>query len=135
MKKYLPAYFAMALLMILLDFIWLGTLAKPIYQQGIGNLMATQPNLIFAALFYIIYVYGLLVFALRPHAALKGFSKTAVTAALFGFIVYASYDLTNLAVLKNWPVDLALIDITWGVFISTVSTVAGKFVFDRLNIN
>lgn len=131
MKKYLVAYFSIAVVMIVLDFFWLAVVAQPIYQQGIGHLMAAQPNLLFAALFYIIYVLGLMVFTINPYASKPGVGKTAHTAALFGFFVYAAYDLTNLALLKSWPINLAAIDIVWGVFISTISATIGKFILDR----
>lgn len=132
MKRYLAAFIAIAFIMIVLDFIWLGTVAQPIYQQGVGHLMAAEPNLLFAALFYIVYSLGLIVFTVAPYAFKKGLRKTAFRAVLFGFFVYASYDLTNLALLKNWPVDLALIDIAWGMFISCISASLGKWVLDKL---
>lgn len=132
MKRYLAAFLTIAIVMVALDFIWLGTVAEPIYHRGIGHLMATEPNLLFAALFYVVYVFGLIVFTLAPYAFKKGLRKTAFRAALFGFFVYASYDLTNLALLKNWPVNLAAIDITWGIFISCISATIGKWMLDRL---
>ena len=132
MKRYLAAFISMAIVMIALDFIWLGTIAQPLYQQGVGHLMAAQPNLLYAGLFYLVYVLGLIIFTIAPFAFKKGLRRTAFRAMLFGFFVYASYDLTNLALLKNWPLDLALIDISWGIFISCISASVGKFVLDKL---
>ncbi len=131
MKKYFAAYLSIAIVMVVLDFIWLAIIAEPIYKSGIGHLMASKPNLLFAGLFYMVYVLGLIMFSIKPYASNPGLRKTTVTAATFGFFVYASYDLTNLALLKNWPLNLALIDIAWGVFISSVSATVGKFVLDR----
>ncbi len=133
MKKYFAAYVAIALVMVVLDFIWLTVIAEPIYQRGIGHLMASQPNLIYAALFYMVYVLGLVIFSIKPYASNPGLRKTTIAAATFGFFVYASYDLTNLALLKNWPINLAVIDIVWGVFISSISATTGKFVLNRFS--
>lgn len=119
--------------MLVLDIIWLSMLAKPMYQQGIGHLMAAQPNLIFAALFYVVFVFGLMWFAVKPNRHVKGIKSTFIAAAIFGFFVYASYDLTNLALLKDWPLQLSLIDIAWGTLLSGISASAGKLVFNRFN--
>ena len=131
MKKYFAAYISIAIVMVVLDFIWLAIIAKPLYQSGIGHLMAPEPNLVFTVLFYLIYVLALIIFSIKPYASNPGLRKTTFAAAVFGFFVYAAYDLNNLAVLKDWPVDLALIDILWGVFISSISATVGKFVLDR----
>lgn len=131
--KYLPAYFTIIVLMFLLDIVWLSVLAKPIYQRGIGHLMAAQPNLIYASLFYLVYALGLMWFALIPNRHYKSLKSTFVAAAAFGFFVYASYDLTNLALLNGWPLSLSLLDITWGTLLSGVSATAGKWMFNRFN--
>ena len=133
MFKFLPAYFGTIIVMFVLDIIWLSVLAKPIYQQGIGHLMAAQPNLLFAALFYAVFVFGLIWFAVAPNVHVAGIKGTFIAAAISGFFVYASYDLTNLALLKDWPLRLSLIDIAWGTLLSGISASAGKFMFDRFN--
>ena len=130
--RYLGTYAAIAVVMIALDLLWLGVIAKPLYQQGIGHLMAERPNVPVAVLFYALYALGLLLLAVLPNAAEPGWSKTLVTAALFGFFAYATYDLTNLATLKGWPVGLSLLDMAWGTFVSTASAAAGKFALDRM---
>lgn len=129
--KYAAAYAATALVMVALDLLWLGVIAKPLYQHGIGHLMLERPNMAVAVLFYAVFALGLVVFAVAPTAADPGWTRTALWAALFGFFAYATYDLTNLAVLRGWPVWLALIDMAWGTFISAVATAAGKLAFDR----
>ena len=131
MLKYLPAYLTTLIIMLVVDIIWLSVLAKPIYQQGIGHLMASQANLYYASLFYLIYVFGLVKLAVAPYTLIKGIKNSFITGAGVGFFVYASYDLTNLALLKDWPLSLSLLDITWGTFISGASAAAGKWVFDR----
>ncbi len=131
MMKNLVAYAAIALVMVVLDMLWLGFIAKPLYQQGIGHLMAERPNVPVAVLFYAVYAVGLLVFAVLPHAADVGWTKTALSAALFGFFAYATYDLSNLATLKGWPVGMSLLDMAWGSAVSAVSGMAGKAALDR----
>ncbi|MEI7466092.1 MAG: DUF2177 family protein [Burkholderiales bacterium] len=131
MNKYLSAYLATAVVMIALDMLWLGVIAKPLYQQGLGHLMAERPNVVAAVAFYVLYTLGLLLFTILPNAADPGWLKTTTTAAMFGLIAYATYDLSNLATLKDWPVGLSLIDMAWGATISAVSATAGRIAWDR----
>lgn len=133
MNRFLTAYLVIILMMCGLDFIWLNSIAKPIYEEGIGHLMAAQPNLIFAGLFYIVYTFGLMRFAVMSNIAKHGLKSTFVAAATFGFFVYASYDLTNLALLKDWPLKMSLVDITWGTLLSGISASVGKLEFNRYN--
>jgi uncharacterized membrane protein len=121
--------------LVVLDLLWLAVIAKPLYQQGIGHLMAERAHLPSAIVFYFMYVAGLMVFAVVPHEAVSGWRGTAVSGALLGFFAYATYDLTNLAVLKGWPLGLSLIDMTWGTFVTTAASVAGKLALDRFATN
>jgi uncharacterized membrane protein len=131
--KFLPAYLATIIFMFIIDLIWLSQLAKPLYQAGIGHLMAAEPKLGFAALFYLVFVFGLIWFAVRPNIATKGLKSCFIAGAMFGFFIYASYDLTNLALLKDWPLGLSLIDMTWGTSLSGACAAFAKLVFDRFN--
>ncbi len=126
MTRYLAAYLATAAVMLALDLLWLGVVAKAMYQQGIGHMMAEQPRLAVAALFYAVFAAGLVVFAVVPPPGQPGYGRVALLGALFGFFAYATYDLTNLATLKDWPVRLALVDMAWGTAVSAVSAVAGR---------
>ncbi len=134
MFKWIATYLGMIVFMFVIDLIWLSVIAKPVYQQGIGHLMAAEPNLIYAGLFYLVYVLGLLWFAIKPNSALPGIKRVFVAGATVGFLVYASYDLTNLALLKDWPLGLSLMDISWGTLLSGISASVGKMIFDRLNV-
>ena len=127
---YLASYAGTATAMVALDMLWLGLIATPLYQQGIGHLMADAPNVPVAVLFYTVYALGLVIFVVSPHTGGAGWRKTLTMAALFGFFAYATYDLTNLATLRNWPVSLTLIDLAWGIFVSTASAAAGKAAMD-----
>ena len=133
MLKFLPAYITVIIAMFVLDLIWLSQIAQPLYQAGIGHLMAAEPKLGYAALFYLVFVFGLMWFAVRPNVAAQGLKSAFMAGAVFGFFVYASYDLTNLALLKDWPLKLSLIDMTWGTILSGICAAIGKFVFDKTN--
>jgi uncharacterized membrane protein len=126
MNKYLAGFTAVALVMVALDMLWLGVIAKSIYQEAIGHLMADKPGVAAASAFYAIYAMGLVVFVLVPHVDETLWGHTLLMGALFGFCAYATYDLSNLSTLKNWPVKLTLIDLCWGTLISAVAAGAGK---------
>ena len=131
MHKYLTAYGATALIMVVLDALWIGLVAKTLYQQGIGHLMAENPRLIVAALFYAVFVVGLVIFVVAPGGQTSSWQRTVLRGALFGFFTYATYDLTNLSTLKDWPIGMSLIDIAWGATVSAASGAAGKYGFDH----
>ena len=131
MSKYFATYAATFGVMVVLDMVWLGVVAKSFYQEGIGHLMAEKPVFSVAAVFYAVYAIGLVFFAVVATESAPGYAKTALYGGLFGFFAYATYDLTNLATLKNWPVGLALLDMAWGTVVSAVSAVAGKAALDR----
>jgi uncharacterized membrane protein len=126
MNKHLAGYLAAVFMMVALDMLWLGLIAKAKYQQAIGHLMAEQPRLLAAWAFYVLYAAGLMIFAVVPHAEDPAWGKTVWMGALFGFFAYATYDLSNLATLRNWPFGLTLIDMAWGALLSAAATAAGK---------
>ena len=130
MNKYLAAYAGTAIVMVALDMLWLGVVAKPMYQQGIGHLMAERPNVGVAALFYLLYALGVVIFAVTPQQGGSSWPVTLTMAALFGFFAYATYDLTNLATLRDWPLRLSLIDLAWGTVVSTAAAAGGKSAMD-----
>lgn len=131
MSKLLITYLSTTAVMVIIDLAWLGFIAKPMYQQAIGHLMAEKPNIAAAIAFYALFPIGLMIFAILPEAADRGWQQTALLGALFGFFTYATYDLTNLATLKNYPWSLAVADIFWGSLVSAASATAGKLVFDQ----
>lgn len=128
--KYAAAYAGTLVVMAALDAVWLGLIAKPLYQQGIGHLMADEPNLRVAALFYLMYPVGLVIFAVSPQSGGAGWGTTLALAALFGFFAYATYDLTNLSTLRGWPLGLSLIDVAWGTCVSAAAAAGGKAALD-----
>jgi uncharacterized membrane protein len=131
MTKYLASYAAAALLMLALDGLWLGLLAKDFYQQGLGHLMADSPRWLPALLFYGLYPMGLLYFAVLPQSQDAGLAQSLLRGALFGLLAYGTYDLSNLATLKGWPVQVAVVDMAWGTLASCLATLAGRLALDR----
>ncbi|MBT2537888.1 DUF2177 family protein [Arthrobacter sp. ISL-69] len=111
-----------------IDAIWLKTM-NPFYRGQIGELLADRPNLGYAVVFYVIYIAGIVFFALRP--ALDGGSWLSAVGygAALGAFAYATYDLTNAATLKTWPLQLIVVDILWGAALTALATLAGWLVF------
>lgn len=106
-----------------LDLLWLGVLAKGFYRRELGHLMSDQVTWWAAALFYILYGAGVVYFCVQPALREGGLRAAALHGALLGLLVYGTYDLTNIAVLRQWGVAIALTDIAWGVFLTSVVSV------------
>ena len=116
LKLYLltvPVFFA-------IDMIWLGLVAKPFYQNNLRHLLSPQVNWTAALVFYFIYIIGILFFAVRPGLDAGSLAKACAFGALFGFFTYATYDLTNLATLRDWPMVVVVVDIAWGTVLCTL---------------
>jgi len=129
MTKYAASFGAIALIMVALDVLWIGVIAKPLYQEGIGHLMAQNPRLGAAALFYAVYAAGLLLFVVAPSGEAGHWHTPLMRGALFGFFAYATYDLTNLATLEDWPIGLSALDMAWGSIASAAAAVAGHLAY------
>lgn len=113
-KQFLVALFSF----LIIDGLWLTVIAKDFYAKHLGFLMAKTPNLAAAGIFYLIYVFTMVVLIISP-AVQKGSLQSAIlTGALFGLCAYATYDLTNLATIKDWPVIVTVVDLIWGTFLS-----------------
>jgi uncharacterized membrane protein len=125
MRTTLIAYGATALTFLVLDAIWLMSMVDRIYRPGIGHLMAERPNLVAAVPFYLLYVLGILVFAVMPGLRAQDWTVALGLGALLGLFAYGTYDLTNLATLKGWPVSLSLIDMAWGAALTASAATGG----------
>jgi uncharacterized membrane protein len=124
------AYVAALLAIGVMDFIWLRLVATNWYQAGMGHLMAPSPNILGAALFYVLFPVGVVLFAATPAAG--DVSKALLLGALFGAFCYGTFDLTGLAVLRGYPGWLAAMDIAWGALVSAVGALAASLTWRAL---
>ncbi|MDP2819781.1 MAG: DUF2177 family protein [Polaromonas sp.] len=124
-KNSLLAYIGSLVFFLAADMVWLGLLMTGQYQAWIGPLMREQPLLLPAAVFYLVYPVGLVVFAVRPGLEKQRWTSCAALGAFFGLLAYGTYDLSNLATLKGWPLQLTLVDMVWGAALSCGSALAG----------
>jgi uncharacterized membrane protein len=131
MANYLKLYLVTTIAFFAIDMVWLGLVARTFYRKYLGFLMAPSPNWLAAIIFYLLFIVGILVFVVLPGLEDNSFKTTLLRAALFGLITYATYDLTNLATVKDWPVLITVVDMAWGtvlsVAVSSISFWAGKW--------
>jgi uncharacterized membrane protein len=118
---YLIAYLVCIVVMGGLDFLWLSNTSQALYRRDLAPLLADDPNMIVAVIFYLVFIVGILIFAVRPALASGDWRTAALYGALFGFFAYTTYDLTNFATMKVWTLRVTLLDIAWGTFLTGVS--------------
>ncbi len=116
--SWLVQYVVAAAAFTVIDFIWLGTVAKSLYDDKLGDLLAPKPNLAAAVAFYAIFVAGLVFFVVHPAVADGSWTRALLAGAFFGLVTYATWDLTSLAVLRDFPPSLVPIDMAWGTFLA-----------------
>jgi uncharacterized membrane protein len=121
----IPAFF-------IIDMIWLGLVATKFYQSQIGFLLGPV-NWTAAIIFYLLYIIGIIIFAVNPALEAGSLSKAIILGALFGFFAYATYDMTNMATIKDWPILVSVVDMIWGTVltssVATISYLIGKSLF------
>ena len=127
MKRYLLLYLATLIVLVPLDFLFLGVVAKSFFVSQVGDMLG-EIRLAPAALFYLLYVVGIIVFV--SGAAGAAVPSTLLYGALFGLFCYATFDLTSLALLKHWSWAVAAVDISWGAIVTAISATAGVAVAD-----
>lgn len=130
MKLIVP-YVATLVFFLAVDMVWLGLIAKDFYRASIGHLMTDNFNIPAAIIFYLIYMVGVFFFAVNPALAAGDWQKAAFLGAAFGFFCYATYDFTNLATLRDWPLAISLVDTAWGTVLTGLSATVGYFVASR----
>lgn len=131
MKAVITAYFAAGIVFLVIDAIWLTTMAGNLYRPLLGDKLAPQFHLAPAAFFYLIYIGGIVFFAVMPGLADGGAGRAALNGALLGLVAYATYDLTNHATLRDWPLAVTLADIAWGTVLTCVASTAGYLIASR----
>jgi uncharacterized membrane protein len=125
--RFALAFIAVAIVFGALDAVWLSTMADALYRPAIGHLMMERFALLPALLFYAIYLTGVVVFAVLPGLATGRVFDALRRGALFGFVAYATYDLTNQATLKGWPWRVTLFDLAWGTLATATASAAATF--------
>lgn len=128
MKSLLLGYLAALATLAILDALWLGVVAREFYKARMGQLLVEQPLWWAAILFYLIHAAGVAVFAVPPAVAAGTWTAAVLYGALFGFCVYAAYDLTNLATLRGWPMAISLVDLAWGAVVTAAATLVAFLV-------
>lgn len=123
--KTFVAYLLTLATFLALDGVWLGVVARDLYRRELGHLLAPTVRWWPAALFYLLYIAALLVLVVVPNSA-RPLLRTVLLGGLFGLCAYATYDLTNLATLKGWPMSVTLADLVWGAFVTAVAAGAGR---------
>ncbi len=121
MPLFLKAYCVTAVFFFAIDYLWLARIATGFYRSQLGPLMLDQPKLPIAALFYILYVAGIVVFAVIPALKEQSLQTALMLGALLGFIAYGTYDITNYATLRSWPLVVVFVDIGWGIVLTSAS--------------
>lgn len=109
-----------AVTFVAIDAVWLGVIARGLYRSHLGTMLREQPQMVAAASFYILYILALVFFVIQPAIEKSSWQYALFAGAFFGLVAYATYDLTNLATLKNWPLKITLIDLAWGACISGI---------------
>lgn len=125
MPSALIAYLATAVTFFAFDFVWLSLAVPRLYRPLLGTLLRDSPNLPVAAAFYLVYVVGLVVFAVLPAANSGNWLMAIGLGALLGLVAYGTYDFTNLSTMRDWPVLVSLVDLAWGIFVSAAAALVG----------
>jgi len=125
MLLHLTAYIATAFVFFAIDYVWLSQVAKRFYFVHLDGLLLDTPRMGAAGLFYMAYVAGIVIFAVAPALKADSFTMALTYGALFGMFAYATYDMTNYATLRDWPLIVVVVDITWGTLLTGVSAAAG----------
>ena len=128
MVYYLKLYFATLAVFFAVDMFWLGVVSRAFYKKHLGFLMAPDINWYAALIFYFLFIGGILAFVVLPGIKENALPMMLLKAALFGLITYATYDLTNLATVKDWPLIITIVDLIWGMLLTTIVSLAGFFI-------
>jgi len=130
--KNIAIYLSFLLTLIAIDLVWLLGVAKNLYRNEMGDLMASEPKLLAGLAFYLLYALGVCIFVIVPAISKQSWLYALQYGALFGLFCYMTYDLTNLAVVRNFPTQLAFIDIAWGSFVTALCASFAYWVGNRI---
>ena len=133
MLKNFAIYLSFLIALIAIDLVWLLGIAKNLYRNEMGDLMASEPKLLAGLAFYLLYALGVCIFVIVPALSKQSWLYALQYGALFGLFCYMTYDLTNLAVIRNFPTQLAFMDIAWGSFVTALCAVFAFWVGNRIS--
>jgi len=131
-SKILLSYLLTTLVFFAIDLVWLGLIAKDIYKKYLGSLMSETVNWGAALIFYLLFIVGIFIFVINPAIEKQSAVRALVLGAIFGLITYATYDLTNYATLKGFPLNVVIIDLAWGTFVTAVVSLAGFYITKQI---
>ena len=131
-RHFFVSYLSTALVFLVLDAIWLTVMADRLYRPALGSIMLERFALAPAVIFYVIYMVGVVVFAVAPSLVTGRWTTALALGALLGLMAYATYDLTNQATLKNWSWTVTIADLCWGTFVTAISAAAGSKITSAL---
>lgn len=129
---YVKLYLLTLVAFLVIDLIWLGFVARSFYQKHLGYLLSPSTNWASAILFYLLFVAGLLIFAVSPGLQAGSMNRTVLLGVLYGLFTYATYDLTNLATVRDWPLVLTIVDIFWGMVLAASVSWVSYLIGSRL---
>ncbi len=129
---FIKAYFITLPVFLAIDMVWLTIISRKFYAQQLGYLMKTNVNLVAAGLFYLLFVVGLVVFSVLPALEKSSWSQALFLGALLGLISYATYDLTNLATVKDWPLVVTIVDMVWGTILGASVSLISYFIVSKI---
>ncbi|NML75411.1 DUF2177 family protein [Rhizobium sp. S-51] len=132
MSTYVIAYMASAIIFFGLDYLWLSRIAIGFYRRHLGELLLATPNFTAAGLFYLFYIAGIVYFAVLPAVSSGSLLTAAIGGALLGLLAYGTYDMTNLATLRGWPIPVVIVDMAWGCFLTGAAAAAGYLAVTRI---
>jgi uncharacterized membrane protein len=128
---YIKLYALTVPIFFIIDIIWLGIIARGFYRRNLGFILSPKVNWVAAVIFYLIYIAGILIFAVRPAIVTDIWREAALMGGLFGFFTYATYDLTNMSTIKGWPLKIVVVDILWGtclcILVATLSFLMSRW--------
>jgi len=133
MLNFLIIYITSFVVFFLVDLFWLVVVANKLYKKYLGFIMKDSPNWGAAIIFYLLYIAGLVFFVIQPAIEKGSWQQALFTGLFFGFITYATYDLTNLATLKDWPFTITVIDLIWGTVLGGTVSILTYLVVSGFN--
>jgi len=127
-KSVIFSYLLTLVVFLAVDMLWLGVISKNLYNKYLGDFITDKVNWTAAIIFYLIFVVGISIFTIYPSVAKDSALNALLMGALFGLFTYATYDLTNLATIKGWPLKIVFIDILWGSLLSAIVSFSGFYI-------